>query len=108
MKPSLLIAAALIALAVPAAAQDLPAIASETQACACVQGVCNNACIRKPDPEVVAALRRRFRDLQDDDIMVLYDGQGGWDVAFWTPDAHRACRLTLKPVKLTKCRTVHG
>jgi hypothetical protein len=63
-------------------------------------------------PGVIAALRKRFRDLQDDDIGVFYDGQQGFDVAFWTSNAkstwHRACRLTLKPVKITNCRIVHG
>jgi hypothetical protein len=64
-------------------------------------------------PDVIAALRKRFRDLQDDDLMVLYDGQGGWDVAFWTSNAkdtwHRACHIKLKPVvKLSNCRIVHA
>ena len=40
--------------------------------------------------------------------MVLYDGQGGWDVAFYTSNAkdtwYRACRVTLKPVKITNCQ----
>jgi hypothetical protein len=54
-------------------------------------------------------IRKRFRDLkEDDDLMVLYDGQGGYDVVFWTTDAHRACHLKLKPVKLTNCRIVHA
>jgi hypothetical protein len=92
----------------PAHSQQLEAFPSDATECVCVQNSCNNACIRKPDPEVVAALRKRFRDLQEDDLMVLYDGQGGFDVAFWTTDAHRACHLTLKPVKLTNCRQVHG
>jgi hypothetical protein len=110
MNATLLTAATLIALALaaPAMAQDLPAIPSETQACTCVENSCNNACIRKPNPEVVAALRKRFRDLDESDIMVLYDGQGGFDVVFWTTDAHRACHLKLKPLKITKCRQVHA
>ena len=104
----MLTAATLIALAAPAMAQDLPAFKSDSETCACVHNTCNNACIREPNPEVVAALRKRFRDLQEDDLMVLYDGQGGWDVVFWTTDAHRACRVTLKPVKISKCRIVHA
>jgi hypothetical protein len=108
MNATLLTAATLIALAAPAMAQDVPAFKSDSETCACVQNSCNNACIRKPNPEVIAALRKRFRDLQEDDLMVLYDGQGGWDVAFWTPKGHMACSLTLKPVKLTKCRQVHA
>ena len=108
MNTTLLTAATLIALAAPAMAQNSPAFKSDSETCACVENVCNNACIRRPNPEVVAALRKRFRDLQADDIGVFYDGAGGWDVAFWTTNAHRACRLTLKPVKLTNCRQVHG
>ena len=44
-------------------AQDLPAFKSDSETCACVNGVCNNACIRKANPEVLAALRKRFPDL---------------------------------------------
>jgi hypothetical protein len=92
----------------PAHSQQLEAFPSDAKECACVQDNYNNACIRKPNPEVVAALRKRFRDLQEDELMVLYDGQGGFDVVFWTTDAHRACHLKLKPVRLTNCRQVHA
>lgn len=93
----------------PARSQDVPAFKSDSETCACVDNTCNNACIRKANPEVIAALRKRFRDLQDDDIGVFYDGAGGWDVAFWTTNAHRACRVKTKPVvKLFNCRQVHG
>ena len=65
------------------------AFRSDAKDCACVQDNCNNACIRKPNPEVVAALRKRFRDLTEKTrLMVLFDGQGGFDVVFWTTDAH--------------------
>jgi hypothetical protein len=101
-----LIAAAVAAFALPAMAQDLPSIASETGACSCVQNSCNNACIRKPNPEVIAALRKRFRGVENDELMVLADGQGGWDVA---PKGHFACNVKLKPkVKLSFCRQVHA
>lgn len=104
------IAAALIALAMPAIAQNVPAFKSDSDICSCTGSVCNNACIRKADPEVIAALRKRFPDLDEstEAIGVLFDGAGGWDVIFWTPNAHRACRVTLKPVKLSNCRQVHG
>ena len=94
----------------PAHSQDSPAFKSDSETCACVQNSCNNACIRKPNPEVVAVLRKRFRDLDesDDEIGVLFDGAGGWDVIFYTPNAHMACHLTLKPMRLTNCRQVHG
>jgi hypothetical protein len=110
MNATLLTAATLVALAAPALSQNLPAFKSDSEACACVQNSCNNACIRKPNPEVIAALRKRFRALkEDDELMVLYDGQGGWDVAFWTPDGHWACSVKLKPkVKLSFCRRVHA
>jgi hypothetical protein len=71
-----------------------------------VDNTCNNSCIRKPNPEVVAALRKRFGDI--DDVMVLYDGQQGWDVVFYTTKWHMACSLTSKPVRITKCRIVHA
>jgi hypothetical protein len=108
MKHLLTTAAILVALAAPAMAQNLPAFKSDSETCACVNNVCDNACIRKPDPDVVAALRKRFRDLDETDIAVFYDGGQGYDVAFWTPKGHMACSLTLKPVKLTNCRQVHA
>jgi hypothetical protein len=99
----------LMLLAAPAMAQDVPAFSSDSETCTCVQNSCNNACIRQPNPEVVAALRKRFRDVEDDELMVLADGQGGWDVAFWTPKGHFACSVKLKPkVKLSFCRQVHA
>ena len=58
---------------------------------------------------MLAALRKRFRDLDETEIGVLYDGAGGWDVVDYTTDAHRACRVKTKPVvKLFNCRIVHG
>jgi hypothetical protein len=64
--------------------------------------------MRAPDPEVVAALRKRFSELQQDqDIIVFDEGRQRYQVAFHTPKWHMACRLTLTPVKLTNCRTVH-
>jgi hypothetical protein len=106
VKHLLTTAALVIALAAPAMAQTAPAT-TDTGPCVCTKTECTNACIRKADPEVIAALRKRFRDLDESEIGVLYDGEGGWDVIFWTSDAHRQCRLTPKR-KLIKCRIIHA
>jgi hypothetical protein len=109
MRKYFLAAAIALALLGQAEAQDLPLDKSDTGTCSCVRNVCNNACSRLPNPEVVAALRKQFPDLQNEEEIIVFDnGQQRYDVAFYTARSHRQCRLTLKPVKLTNCRVVHG
>jgi hypothetical protein len=109
-KKKLFCVAALVALTTQAAVgQELPSDKSDTGPCSCVRNICNNACMRTPNPEVLAALRKRFPNLQsEDDVLVFDDGRQRYEVAFYTPKSHMACRFTLKPVRFTKCRVVHG
>lgn len=86
------------------AAALLLALASPSHAC-----TLSHACMNPANSEVVAALRKQFPDLQhEEDIVVFDNGQQRYDVAFYTTKWHWECRLTLKPVKLTKCHTIHG
>ena len=85
MNATLLTAATLIALIAPAMAGD-------------------------PDPEVVAALLKKFPAMRqmtpeqrDIDIGVGTDG-----VVFYTPDWHMYCNFTRNLVRLKNCRIVHG
>jgi hypothetical protein len=98
--------------------QELPFSKDDTESCNCVPTewgtrLCNFACMRQPNPEVVAALRKRYSDLQDDDKIVVlddgkYNGKQRYTVKFDTSKWHMACRLTLNPVRLSKCRPVHA
>ena len=64
-------------------------------------------CERKANPEVIAALRKRFRDLrEDEDLTVLDMGRHGYRYAVMFSTKRRmSCHLTL-PAKLSNCRTV--
>lgn len=57
----------------------------------------------KATPEVIAALRERFPDLQRDKINVR-EGTVDFYDAHW----HMTCRLTLNPVRLSNCHVVHA
>jgi hypothetical protein len=102
-------------------AQELPFSKDDTESCNCVQTEwgtkqCTLAgCMRAPNPEVVAALRKRYPDLEDDGIFVLdegkHNGKQHYIVRFYRSKAAAwimACRLTLNPVRLSKCRPVHA
>jgi hypothetical protein len=54
-------------------------------------------------PEVIAALRERFPNVQGDKVNVRGDV-----VDFYTGHWHMTCSLTLNPVKLSKCHVVHA
>jgi hypothetical protein len=118
MKCLLLCTAIILALTASANAQELPFNKDDTESCNCVQTEwgtqrCNMACMRQPNPEVVAALRKRYSDLQDEDKIVVFDdgkhnGKQRYTVRFDTWNWHMACRLTLNPVRLSRCRIVHA
>jgi len=84
--------------------------------CLCEGRRCNLACISEPTPELVAALRKRFPDLDEKDIQVFDDRQlAGWPspyhVAFFLNDkywTHMSCRLWLNPIRLSNCRMIHA
>ena len=60
-------------------------------------------------PDVIAALRNRYPDLQSDDVTVFDDGNHHYDVAFYTRTGwHISCRLTLNPIRISNCRVVHA
>jgi hypothetical protein len=69
--------------------------------------------MRKPNPEVLAALRKRFPQMTDDKDVVVFDddhqcyNRPCYTVAFSTPQSNMACTLTLNPAKLKDCRTRH-
>jgi hypothetical protein len=84
--------------------------------CSCEGRECSFACISEPTPEVVAALRKRFPDLDEKDIQVFDDRQvvdmpSPYHVAFFLKDkygTHMACRLWLNPIRLRSCRIIHA
>jgi hypothetical protein len=82
--------------------------------CSCVGNRCNNACMSPAGPDVIAALRKRFPDLQDGEITVFDDRQlprrGGspYQVTFYTTKWHMACGLRLNPIRLSGCRIIHA
>ena len=94
----------------------LSASAAQTsEKCSCVGNVCNNACMSEAGPDVVAALRKRFPDLEDFEITVFDERQlpprrGGspYTVAFSTKNWHMACDLWLNPIRLRNCRKRHA
>src|SRR5262249_11472243 len=101
MKKLLLTGVAVLLLATGVA----PAQASEK--CSCVGNICNTACISPAGSDVVAALRKRFPDLEDFDIAVFDERQlpprrGGapLTVAFATKNWNMACDLWLNPIRL--------
>jgi hypothetical protein len=68
--------------------------------------------MQQSNPEVIAAIRKRYSDLQDDGGIVVFDrgkhnGKQYYIVKFDTWNWHIACRLTLNPVRLGKCGPVH-
>jgi hypothetical protein len=68
---------------------------------------CNLACIVQADPDVVAAVRKLYPDLQGDEVQMFIDSYPH-RIAFFTSQGHMSCRLTLKPIKISRCRIVHA
>src|SRR5262249_4862643 len=89
--------------------------AQTTEKCSCVGNICNNACMSPAGPDVVAALRKRFPDLDENDITVFDDrqlpsrrGRSPYTVAFSTKNWNMACDLWLNPIRLCHFRTRHA
>jgi len=81
--------------------------------CLCEGRKCNFACISEPAPELVAALRKRFPNLDEKDNIQVFDdrlvGGPGHQVTFFLNDgAHMSCRLRLNPIRLNACRVIHA
>ena len=93
-------------------ASSVAALQAEPEKCSCVrvgkETQCNNACMQPATPDVVAALRKRYRDLQDNDINVFDDGNHHYEIAFYTTQWHMSCRLVLNPIRFSNCHIVHG
>jgi hypothetical protein len=88
----------------PQGAGDTPELCK----CSCVRGQCTPACIQPATPDIVVALRKRYPDLQDDDITVFDNGKHQYEVRFDTIKFHIACSLLLKPIRFRNCRPVHA
>jgi hypothetical protein len=84
----------------------------EPDECSCVrvgkQTQCNNACVQPAKPDVIAALRKRYPDLQDGDINVIDDSKHHYEIIFYTARWHMSCRLLLNPVRFKNCRPIHA
>lgn len=90
-----------------------PVAGYAAERCSCVrvgknETICNNACMQPATPDVIAALRKRYPDLQVNDINVFDDGKHIYEVAFYLPSAHMSCRLKFNPIRFSNCRVVHG
>jgi hypothetical protein len=70
---------------------------------------CNLACNQPAGPDIVAALRERFPDLQGSAAVfdTFIDGNHDYVVAFGTTSGTMSCRLKLNPIKLDNCRIRH-
>jgi hypothetical protein len=70
-------------------------------------------CIQKAGPDIVAAVRKRYPDLEGD-IQLFDDGDDRgadrYHLAFFIEDgSHISCRVKrLKPIKLGRCGMVHA
>jgi hypothetical protein len=111
MKPLIVLALAAALLASSAYAGD----ETHPEKCPCVDTLCNNACMSPAGPDVIAALRKRFPDLQDGEIIVFDLRQlparhraSPYDVSFYTTKWHMSCKLKLNPIRLGSCGIVHG
>ena len=58
------------------------------------------------DQDVIKALKTRFPDLQENsDISFI----GKYEITFYTPKWHMACRYDLVPkIRFSKCRIIDG
>jgi hypothetical protein len=85
---------------------------AEPEKCSCVrvgkETQCNNACMQLAKPDVIAALRKRYPDLQNDDINVFDDGSHQYEVVFYTTKWHMSCRLMLNPIRFRNCHPIHA
>ena len=61
-----------------------------------------------PDPQVVAAVLKKFPAMQRMTPEQRDIGVGSDEVVFYTPDWHMWCRLMRNPLQLRNCRIVHG
>jgi hypothetical protein len=103
-------AAALSVLCASAAHAQTP------EKCSYVGNTCNWACISEAGPDVIAALRKRFPDLDEEGGVQVFDdrqipqrrSRSPYTVAFFTKDWHMACNLWLNPIRLRKCRIIHA
>jgi hypothetical protein len=82
--------------------------------CLCEGRRCNFACISEPTPELVAALRKRFPNLDEKDNIQVFDdrqvagGPSPYQVTFFLNDGtHMSCRLWLNSIRLSACRIIH-
>jgi hypothetical protein len=87
-----------------------PAMAEEKCSCSRTEAgtiQCNLACIVQADSDVVAAVRKLYPDLQGDEVQIFTDSYPH-RIAFFTSQWHMSCRLTLKPIKISRCRIIHA
>jgi hypothetical protein len=89
--------------------------AQSPEKCSCVGNACNNACMSEAEPDVVAALRKRFLDCEDSEITVFDErqlpprsGRSPYTVAFSTKNSNMACDLWRNPIRLRNCRERHA
>jgi len=62
--------------------------------------------MQQAESDVIAAVQKRYPDASDFSWSDL--GKGRYEVDFYTNKGHRACYLSLKPIKLRNCRGVHA
>jgi hypothetical protein len=73
---------------------------------ACWSGGAFGQTLDAAPPEVLAALKKRFPQI--DELEGYACDKRGCSVSVYTPDLIWVCDFTIKPVKLRRCRTRHG
>jgi hypothetical protein len=58
--------------------------------------------------DIVAALRKHYPDLQDDEVDIFDNGNHQYVVAFYTTKWHMSCRLMLNPIRFKNFHPVHA
>jgi hypothetical protein len=76
----------------------------------CSQSEAPRGCAGPANPNVIAALKKRYPDA--DEVWAFEEvdknGKYRYGVAFDTAKWHMACRLTLNPIKFSNCRIRHA
>jgi hypothetical protein len=68
-------------------------------------------CAGPAHPDIIAALKKRYPDAVDDQIWAfetLKNGKYHYGVSFSTAKSEMYCRLTLNPIRFSKCGPRHA